>query len=327
MKKIVLTIAISLFSMMPFLHAQDAQFSQMESLNVLFNPATTSMFTNEDINLGAAYRNQWSSLSSSINTFALTFEMPYFNERFGVGGFISNTDEIGIINSFNFMASGSYIISDPRNEKYYLSAGLQLGFINKRINTNNMSFDQQYEMGNFNPDLASGENFIRQNAWMPDVNIGFYYRNTDKEKKFHPYGGFAVSHITYPKEQFLDGTSDNLPLRYFFELGAEYKIDSKVRLNPVAYYQRQREFQQFVLNVLGKYEFTDSPYHLVAGLGYRHQDAVIMHLGFQHGLNIFRFSYDFNISDLNQYTRNRGALEFSLIYVAGSIKKKDIDRL
>ena len=321
MKKLIVSITIIIGCTVTTVRAQDAQFSQMENLTVLYNPATTGLFTHRDINIGAVYRNQWSSLSSSINSFAITFDMPLLSGRWGVGGYIQNTDEIGIINTFNFMASGSYLISHPDNPKYTLSAGLQLGFLYKRINVNNMTFDMQYEAGNFNPDLANGENFIRQNTWMPDVNIGFYYRNINMDKQFRPYGGFSVFHITNPKEQFLDGTVDRLPLRYFFELGAEYKINEEVIINPVVYYQRQREFQQFVANIIGKYNFMTSPYKLLAGIGYRHQDAVIMHLGFQHGYNVFRFSYDFNISDLNVYTKNRGAMEFSLIYVAGHKKQ------
>lgn len=328
MKKIIRSITIILLCASSTVHAQDSQFSQMENLTLLTNPATTGLFTHEDINLGAAYRNQWSSLSSSINSFALTFDMPLLNDRWGVGGYLKNTDEIGIINTFNFIASGSYLITDPvKNSDYLLSVGLQVGFIYKRINVDNMTFDQQYETGNFNPDLVSGENFIRQNTVMPDANIGFYYRHINKGVKFRPYGGFTVFHITYPKEQFLDGTVDHLPLRYLFELGASYDINEQVNIIPVVYYQRQREFQQFLVNVLGSYSFDKSPYKLIAGMGYRHEDAIIMHLGFRHGLNIFRFSYDFNISGLKTYTRNRGAIEFSLIYVAGSDKKKKVTLL
>ncbi len=328
MKKLVLSITIVLGCALSSLHAQDAQFSQLENLPLLTNPATTGLFTNNDINLGAVYRNQWSSLSSSINSFALSFDLPPFRDRWGVGAYLKNTDEIGIINTFSFIVSGSYIISDPKNNKnYILSAGLQLGFIYKRINIDNMTFDQQYEAGNFNPDIASGETFIRQNTMMPDANIGFYYRNTNKAKQFRPYGGFSVFHLTYPKEQFLDGTIDHLPLRYFFELGSTYEINESTSIVPVVYYQRQREFQQVLINVLGYYNINDTPYKVIAGVGYRYQDAVIMHLGFQHGLNIFRFSYDFNVSDLKTYTKNRGAMEFSLIYRAGSNKKARINLL
>ena len=323
-KILLLSVSIILGCATNATYAQDAQFSQMENLTLLTNPATTGLFTHKDINLGAAYRNQWSSLSSSINSFAMTFDMPQLNNKWGIGGFIKNTDEIGIINTFNFIASGSYMITDVQNEKYILSVGLQLGFIYKRINVSNMTFDQQYEAGNFNPDIASGENFIRQNTWMPDANIGFYYRNIDDDKKFKPYGGFSLFHVTYPKEQFLDGTVDHLPIRFLFELGSTYQINDQINLNPAVYYQRQREFQQLLINVMADYNFIDSPYKVIAGMGYRHQDAVIMHLGFQHGLNIFRFSYDFNISDLKTYTRNRGAIEFSLIYVAGSAKRTKV---
>jgi type IX secretion system PorP/SprF family membrane protein len=328
MKKLVLSITIVLGCALSSLHAQDAQFSQLENLPLLTNPATTGLFTNNDINLGAVYRNQWSSLSSSINSFALSFDLPPFRDRWGVGAYLKNTDEIGIINTFSFIVSGSYIISDPKNNKnYVLSAGLQLGFIYKRINIDNMTFDQQYEAGNFNPDIASGETFIRQNTMMPDANIGFYYRNTNSQKHFRPYGGFSVFHLTYPKEQFLDGVIDHLPLRYFFELGATYEINESTSIVPVVYYQKQREFQQVLINVLGYYNINDTPYKVIAGFGYRYQDAVIMHLGFQHGLNIFRFSYDFNVSDLKTYTKNRGAMEFSLIYRAGSNKKARINLL
>jgi len=326
MRKFLVSISLIIGSTLSSLHAQDAQFSQMENLGQVFNPATTGLFNHQDISLTAAYRNQWSSLSSSINSFLLSFEMPPFAERWGVGGYIQNTDEIGIINTFSFIASGSYIITDPRNTKYILSAGLQMGFRYKRINTENMTFDQQYEAGNFNPDIASGETFIRQNVWMPDVNIGFYYRNVNKEKVFRPYVGLSVFHVTYPKEQFLDGTAGHLPLRYFGQLGASYDMNDLVNFSPNIYYQRQREFQQLLVNVLASYSVHKTLYKVIAGLGYRSQDAVIMYLGFQHGLNIFRFSYDFNVSSLKTYTRNRGALEFSLIYRAGSVKRRSVNR-
>lgn len=327
MKKFLLSISIVLGCVLSTtVHGQDAQFSQMENLSQVFNPATTGLFNHKDISIAAVYRNQWSSLSSSINSFVLSFELPPFNERWGVGAYLKNTDEIGIINTFSFIGSASYIITDPRNTKFVLSTGLQLGFIYKRINVDNMTFDQQYEAGNFNPDLVSGENFLRENTWMPDVNVGFYYRNINTENNFRPFGGFSVFHVTYPKEQFLDGTVDHLPLRYFFELGAIYEINDLITLKPVVYYQRQREFQQVLINLLGSYSIHKSPYKVMAGIGYRYQDAVIMHLGIEHGYNIFRFSYDFNVSGLQTYTRNRGAIEFSLIYRAGSTKRKRVSR-
>jgi type IX secretion system PorP/SprF family membrane protein len=307
-------------------NAQDAQFSQMETLPILFNPAATGMYTNNDINFGVQYRNQWSSLSSSINSFALTFDMP-INEKWAVGGYIKNTDEIGIINTFNFVGSGSYLITDPKSKAYLISVGMQLGFIYKRINGSNLTFDEQYDENYFNIDLPNGENFIRQNTIMPDVNIGFLYKNINRQNRFRPFAGFSVFHITNPKEQFLDGSEGRLPLRYLFNGGTEYSINELVELEVNAYYQMQRDFKDLLINLYGEYRFEGSQYRVLAGIGWRNKDAVILHLGFKHGYSIFRFSYDFNISGLKEYTRNRGAIEFSILYVAGQKRGKNLTRL
>jgi len=125
MKKYIIISILVWFAAIYVSKAQDAMFSQMETLPMLANPATTGVFTNNDINLGAQYRNQWSSLSSSINTFALTFDMP-LTGRWAVGGILKNTDEIGLINSFNFLGSGSYLITDPKDASYLLSVGLPI---------------------------------------------------------------------------------------------------------------------------------------------------------------------------------------------------------
>jgi type IX secretion system PorP/SprF family membrane protein len=326
MKKYILISILCWFAVNYNAIGQDAQFSQMETLPIMVNPATTGVFTNNDISLGAQYRNQWSSLSSSINTFALSFDMP-LNDKWAVGGFIKNTDEIGIINSFNFMGSGSYIITDPKSKQYIISVGLQIGFIYKRINSGNLTYDEQYDENYFNTDLPTGENYVRQNTIMPDANIGFYYKNINRRHRARPYGGFSVFHVTYPKEQFLDGSEGRLPLRYLGNVGLEYSVNDQIELDLNGYYQMQRDFQQILINLYGDYRFEGSEYRILAGIGYRNKDAVIMHLGFKHGYNIFRFSYDFNISGLKEYTRNRGAIEFSVIYVAGKKQSKNLSRM
>jgi type IX secretion system PorP/SprF family membrane protein len=304
---------------------QDSQFSQMETMPMLVNPATTGLFTNNDINLGAQYRNQWSSLSSSINTFALSFDMP-MTDRWSLGGFLKNTDEIGIINTFNVVASGSYIITNPRNRYYVISAGLQIGMIYKRINTGKLTFDSQYDQNYFNTDLPSGENFIRQNTFIPDANLGFYYRNINQKILFNPYVGLSVFHIFYAKETFIDGSEGRLPLRYVGNAGTGINFNQDFNMEVNLYYQRQRDFNQWLVNVYAKYNIDRSEYQVIGGFGYRVGDAIIMHAGFKHGYNTFRFSYDFNISDLKTYTRNRGAIEFSILYVAGRKKGKITSR-
>jgi Type IX secretion system membrane protein PorP/SprF len=51
---------------------------------------------------------------------------------------------------------------------------------------------------------------------------------------------------------------------------------------------------------------------LIAGLYYRHQDAVIPMIGFGLKDYNFAFTYDATMSTLRNYNNTRGAFEFSL---------------
>jgi hypothetical protein len=52
---------------------------------------------------------------------------------------------------------------------------------------------------------------------------------------------------------------------------------------------------------------------LVAGLYYRHKEAVIPMIGLGYKDYVFTFSYDATISELSAYNNTRGAFEFSLV--------------
>lgn len=296
--------------------AQDAQLSQYESAPILFNPANTGMLKYTDLRISSLYRSQWSSLSTSFNTFAVSFDMAA-NDRFGFGAAFVNTDEANIITTTNFVLSGAYQITDPNQTKYMLTVGAQVGFLYKRINTNGLIFDSQFDGYNFDGDLPSRENFARTTRLMPDANLGFSYKSTDRTKKLNPYADFAVYHVTTPNESFVGDTKSKLPMRWMGGLGARIEASRQVLIDPSVIWMRQREAQQFLATALAHYEISGTPYHIIGGLGYRTSDAVIVHAGLRHNSNIFRISYDINTSGLSDYSKNRGALEFSVIYRPG----------
>jgi hypothetical protein len=57
----------------------------------------------------------------------------------------------------------------------------------------------------------------------------------------------------------------------------------------------------------------DTKYDLLGGINYRWKDALVIQLGGKYDQHTFAFSYDINISGLNDYTNGRGAFEFSVI--------------
>lgn len=297
-------------------HAQDPQISQYDQAPIMFNPANTGMLKYTDMRIAALYRSQWSSLSTSFNTFAGSFDMAV-NDRMGLGAVFVSTDEANVISTSSFLVSGGYQITDPNQRKYMITTGVQLGVIFKRVNTSEMIFDNQYNQTYFDGALPSGEDFTRTSRVMLDANIGFSYKSTDRRKKINPFVDAAVHHITMPNESFIGEDESKLPMRWMANVGARIEVNRQFIVDPSVTYFRQREAEQFLINAIGNYEVTGTPYQVILGLGYRTQDAAIVTAGIRHNANIFRISYDINTSPLSEYSNNRGALEFTVIYRPG----------
>ena len=308
---LVMTFAIS-----KKIQAQDAQISQFDSAPVMFNPANTGMLKFTDLRMAALYRSQWSSLTTSFNTFAMSFDMAA-NDRMGFGAVFVNTDEAGIINTSNFLVSGAYQITEPNQTKYMITAGVQLGLLYKRLNTDNVIFDSQWDGKNFDSDLPSMESYNKTSRFMIDANMGVSYKSTDRTKKVNPFADFAVFHITTPNESFIGERKSKLPMRWMGNLGARIEANRDLLVEPSVIWNMQRKANQFQANTLVYYTVKGTPYQAIGGLSYRTQDAVIIHAGVRHNSNIFRISYDINTSGLAAYSNNRGALEFTVIYQPG----------
>ena len=65
---------------------------------------------------------------------------------------------------------------------------------------------------------------------------------------------------------------------------------------------------------MGQVALMNGIYGVVGGASYRWNDAIIAQVGIKHGNNMYRFSYDVNVSPLRTYTNNNGAFEFSIVY-------------
>lgn len=318
-QKIIPTVLVSLIFTCGFStksSAQDAQLSQAQSSPVMFNPANTGMLNFTDMRITAMYRSQWTSLATSFNTFAMSFDMAA-SDRMGIGAVFVNTDEANVLGSSNFLVSGAYQITDPNQTKYMITTGAQLGVLYKRVNANGMIFDSQWDGENFDNDIASGEQFTRTSRFMVDANIGIAYKSTDRTKKLNPYADFALFHATTPDESFIGEVKSKLPIRLMGNVGARIEVNRDFLIDPSVTWMRQRESQQFLVNAMAHYSIAGTPYQVLGGLGYRTEDAAIITAGVRHNANIFSISYDVNTSKLSDYSKNRGALEFSVIYRPG----------
>lgn len=315
-------VPIVIFLMVTNLNAQDIHLSQYDASPILLNPALTGMLDKGDFRLATNYRTQWASVSSSsFTTTGIAFDTK-LKPRWGVGAYATNNDLAGFINVFNFAFSGSYQITDPTQNKYKITTGLQVGFLLKSLNPDEFVFDSQYEDGSFNTSKLSGENFTKTNSFSPDFNWGIAYVHTDESWKIKPFAGLSLFHLSLPNESFTDGDSDNLPIRWVFNGGVKYKINEKVNLKARSLFMLQRKAKEFNFGALVEYRIKDTEYILLGGIDVRWDDALIFSLGLNHKNISYRLSYDITTSSLQSVTGGRGGGEISIVYTPNKHKVK-----
>jgi type IX secretion system PorP/SprF family membrane protein len=306
---------------------EDYHLSQMEAAPLYLNPATTGMLCGEkgDYRINSDYRSQWTSLAiKPYSTAYVSYDMPVrkinhmqrANNKWGVGGYlIDNKAGAGEFNSLNIMASGAYNITN-RSHKHFLCVGLQVGLLYKSFNPAVYTYDIQYSSatGSFDTNIDNEENFKNTTLIRFDSNLGLFYKYGSKRTKTRPYGGFSVYHLSKPVDAFTDSRT-RLPMRFVLHTGADIIINEKVSLRPHFIYMNQAKAYDVNLGSLVFCKINNSTLEALAGIDYRWKDAIVFHVGFRQDQHYFRFSYDVNTSSLINYTRGRGAWEFSLIIV------------
>lgn len=291
--------------------AQDAHFSQYYASPIILNPAQTGVLTGSNIRVASQYRSQWGSLTPTYTVMSLAGERK-INKNYGIGAYLLNDDGVKAFNTFNFVISGSYVISSLSQNDMLLSVGLQSGIMYKYIKKKNLVFDSQYINGDFNVDLPSGEAFEKFSRVMPDVNLGINYESTKNEARFNPYSSFAIMHCTYPKESFLENGNSRLPLRFIFIGGTKIKYNNDLNFDPKLLLMKQSNNYEINIGLNTNYNF-NSDVTLTGGVSYRMKDAAIVLLGCRYKNIIYRMSYDIVTSPLKTFTKGRGGFEFSIV--------------
>jgi len=316
MKKIISILIASLITLT--ITAQDFHLSQYESAEMYLNPALAgqNLSKGKDYRASSVYRSQWGSVSSkAYSTSYLAYDQK-FKERWGLGvNLINNQAGASGFRTFNFMLAGSYNIMSNSNNKHILTTGLQLGLMNKSIQTDDLTFDEQYSSstGGFNETASNGENFQTNSLYKFDVNWGIFYKFNPRGKNYHPYTGLSVSHISLPGQNFTQ-KNEVMPLQWKFNLGTKWEINDNFGVTPGILYMYQKSATEIIIKSNVVYHLNNKDYDIRSNLGYRIKDALIVGFGMRYKDIIGSISYDYNTSYLNNYTGGNGGFEISISY-------------
>ncbi len=312
---------------------QDVHFSQFEKSPLRLSPGLAGLgkgYNRANLN----YRSQWGNLGNTWRTMAFSWDMPLLFQKKGGGegntymglGLSFYNDKMGAsdftTNNFDFTLSVINYVSD----KSRLSLGIQAGYLQHSISTDNVSWDSQWDGQAYDPSLPSNELLKRGSAGSLDLSAGlgwkFYDRNLQIQgfEKMTAYGGLAAYHLTRPTIDFM-GSGYRMERRYTAFFNAEFGLTSSfVTLHPAFQFHRQGDLNNLVYGGLVKLMFrSDTKYtgfvnENAFGIGFymRANDAIIPTFTYEIANFELGFSYDFNISSLRDGTDGYGGPEISL---------------
>jgi type IX secretion system PorP/SprF family membrane protein len=304
------------------LKAQDLHFSQWFNEPLLTNPANTGFIPDADYRLGANYRNQWSTvMSEPYKTMSVWGDAQVFRNRIqsgwlGLGGAILH-DVAGASSLSTTEVYGSVAYHQMLGYSSLLSLGFNTGWVNKRINSANLKFPDQFDGKFFDTNIPTSVVIDQPNINYFDMQVGMNYAYFP-DKNTYVNAGFSVQHINEARESFFStdvpGYDDRIQPRYIGFLNGSFKTSDMVILNPMAYYTVQTSASEFVAGLNLQYNLSgDGDQELILGLYDRPGDALIPMVGFVYKNIRLMFSYDVTTSSLTQYNNGNGAWEFSII--------------
>jgi type IX secretion system PorP/SprF family membrane protein len=276
MKKLFLLTLITSILCVDFATAQqDPQYTQyMYNQNVV-NPAYAGL--QEGLSLNLLYRNQWSALDGSPETFTFNAHAPV-GERTGLGISIIK-DELGPVKETNAYIDFSYTI--PVTSNYQLAFGLKAGVTFHDIGLANLELQDP------------GDPFFSQNISQTNPNIGagvFLYSDNF-------YVGASVPnilsslHLDENGLQFGSETS-----HYFVTSGYVFQTTEDIKLKPSVLVKSAFDAPtSFDVNLnalfLEKFEL---------GVSYRLDDSFSGIVGFQATPELrIGYAYDAVVSEIN----------------------------
>lgn len=297
--------------------AQDLHFSQYFNSPLSTNPANTGFIPDGNYRIGINYRNQWATIPVPYKTMSLFGDFQLFRDRLtygwvGIGGMLLR-DVAGSGNLTSTKGYGSVAYHQLLGQSSLLSAGFNVGYANKRVDLNKLTFGTQWNGNFFDSQMASGEPIVNSSVGYLDMQVGMNYAFFPNEQ-IYINGGFSVHHVNEPKETFYSG-DNQIDRRYIGFLNASFKLNDYIILNPSAYYATQAGSREVMAGGYAAYNLSgDGEKQVFGGAYYRFGDAFALLVGYQ--MNQFRlmFNYDVTASQLAASNRRQGAYELSLIY-------------
>ncbi len=304
MKKILILALFTLVAASGFAQ-QDQQFTQFMYNKLTYNAGYAG--SNPTACLTAIYRQQWLGLDGAPGTQVLSCNLPFLNQRVGVGLQITR-NTIGIENRLTLEGSYAYRIPLGRG---MLGVGLQASIRRRAVDYS----DPRIVLTQGGDPNISGNTI--QSRYIPNFGVGAYY-NTDRF-----YVGLSAPRLLKNNIDFSNvGTVFSKESQhYYFMAGYRIPLSENVSIQPQAllkYVNHAPLGSEINLDVIFLDKYT-------IGATYRPGGAATTGIGESidilfsaqiTGNIFFGLSYDISLSPLKTY--NSGSIEAMARYCFGN---------
>ncbi len=310
---------------------QDILFSQPLQAPLILNPANAGVPYN--LRVTANYRSQWRSVTTPFTTIAAGVDgmvMSQGTKGSSLGAGLSLTNDQAGTGHLTTSQAILCVSGKVTVAKYQiLSVGISGGIIQRRINTNDLTWDEQYNGVAYDATLPNGESFSGSKFLNGDFGSGIQWSygkgqsTLSSNDQFGAQAGISVFHVNSPNTGFYQ-IVDKRAIRYLFHFSFSYGIkNTNMQISPLLLVERQGPAQTIYGGTFIKYKlqesskYTDNLLSKSISIGgfYRSGDAAVVAAQCELGQISFGISYDINVSSLTNVSSGRGGFEISLKYI------------
>lgn len=297
--------------------AQEINFSRVQDMAVWYNQ---SLKTDKNNSIKFNMRNVRYDGLLAYNSISAMVDIPLLfgggrEERSGYlsisGGAASDKSNQGILNNTLGLLGLSYAVPIAGNETY-LAIGVQGSYYQSRLNVGGtIAFGDQYNQygpveGMVSTDrMASGWSYNHLNA-----NAGISLFSNSANNKW--YIGGSVMHLNKPYTD--ESKSPVYRLQHAIGVQGGYKFISPVK-DECAFYMSlnwQGKAVKHFFNLVYFKSIGSINGGIGAGVGYRHEDALVPSIEFRYAKATVALGYDVNISAFNAAGLNRNGIELAV---------------
>ena len=268
----------------------DAQLTQYFEIPNYYNPSAIG--TTDFIKIRGDMRMQWVGIENAPQSIALAADMPFklLNQRFGVGLVMQN-ETLGLYSNMVLGAQLGYKFKLLKGE---FSAGVQVGLLNQKFKGTEVFIpdnDDYHESA----DDAIPTTDIGGNAL--DLGVGVFYTH----KLF--WAGVSCTHITSPTitlnaESGEGGNEKNYEFKadrtLYFMAGSNIPLKNTL-FEIIPSVLVRSDFSFITGEITGRVRYNK---FLLAGIGYRYDDAIMAMIGAEYKNFYLGYSYDYHMSEI-----------------------------